>query len=114
MDADRAIEVVKSLADGVDPFTGERFPASSPCQHADTEGGYGVGDMGSALDLGVYKDRWICDVVYMARHLRIEYQGAIYHVTCRMLGDAQSRLFKDDCDRERFLDRLAEMAGKKR
>ena len=47
----------------------------------------------------------------MARHLRIEFPGAIYHVTCRMIGDGRldrSRLFVDDKDRERFLDRLAD------
>ncbi len=57
----------------------------------------------------------------MARHLRVEYPGAIYHVSCRMVGDAPSsgsnggtswpaekRLFRDDADRERFVDRLAE------
>lgn len=47
----------------------------------------------------------------MARHLRVEYPGAIYHVTCRMIGDQRlehSRLFVDDGDRERFLERLAE------
>ncbi|MBI3987753.1 MAG: transposase [Lentisphaerae bacterium] len=46
----------------------------------------------------------------MARHLRVEFEGAIYHVTCRMIGDRrldQSRLFVDDKDRERFLDCLA-------
>ena len=46
----------------------------------------------------------------MARHLRVEYPGAIYHVTCRMIGDRQldqSRLFVDDKDRERFVDCLA-------
>jgi len=26
----------------------------------------------------------------MARHLRVEYPGAIYHVSCRMVGDAPS------------------------
>ena len=36
MEPDRAIEIVRKLADGVDPFTGERFPSSSPYQHADT------------------------------------------------------------------------------
>jgi len=36
MDADRAIEIVKSLADGVDPHTGERFPSTSSYQNADT------------------------------------------------------------------------------
>ena len=47
----------------------------------------------------------------MARHLRVEYSGAIYHVTCRMMGDWQTEktyLFRDDADRERFLERLAE------
>lgn len=36
MEPDRAIEIVQALADGVDPFTGERFPSSSPYQQADT------------------------------------------------------------------------------
>ena len=47
----------------------------------------------------------------MARQLRIEYAGAIYHVTCRMIGDwrtEQTLLFKDDADRKRFLEGLAE------
>jgi REP element-mobilizing transposase RayT len=47
----------------------------------------------------------------MARHLRVEFPGAIYHVTCRMVGDWKTEktlLFKDDADHERFLDRLAE------
>ncbi|MDY0149991.1 MAG: transposase [Kiritimatiellia bacterium] len=47
----------------------------------------------------------------MARSLRIEFPGAIYHVTCRMLGDwrtEHSRLFKDDADRNRFLNQLSE------
>ncbi len=47
----------------------------------------------------------------MARHLRVEFPGAIYHVTCRMIGEGRlerSRLFTDDQDRERFVDRLAE------
>ena len=36
MNPDRAIEIVKSLADGVDPFTGERYSSDSPYQNADT------------------------------------------------------------------------------
>jgi len=47
----------------------------------------------------------------MARHLRVEFPGAIYHVSCRMIGDwrtEETYLFKDDHDRKRFLDRLAE------
>ena len=35
MDTERAIEIVQALADGVDPFTGERFPSDSPYQQAD-------------------------------------------------------------------------------
>ena len=47
----------------------------------------------------------------MARHLRIEFPGAMYHVTCRMIGNWRTQrtyLFKDGADHERFLDRLAE------
>ena len=44
----------------------------------------------------------------MARQLRVEYPGAIYHVTCRMLGDFRSRLFRDNADFGRFLLRLSE------
>jgi hypothetical protein len=36
MDLDRAKEIVQALADGVDPYTGERFPADGPYQRADT------------------------------------------------------------------------------
>lgn len=36
MDPDRAIEIVQSLAAGVDPCSGEHFPSSSPYQQADT------------------------------------------------------------------------------
>jgi len=47
----------------------------------------------------------------MARQLRVEYPSAMYHVTCRMVGERDSgrtKLFKDDADRERFLERLSE------
>ena len=36
METDRAIEIIKLLSDGVDPFTGEIFPENSPYQHPDT------------------------------------------------------------------------------
>ena len=45
----------------------------------------------------------------MSRTLRIEFPGAIYHVTCRLVGSWQARdrdLFVDDADRWRFLDAL--------
>ena len=44
----------------------------------------------------------------MARHLRVEFPGAIYHVNCRMLGDSRARLFGDTSEYERFIERLAE------
>jgi REP element-mobilizing transposase RayT len=47
----------------------------------------------------------------MARTLRIEFPGAIYHVTCRMVGGwraGERGLFTRDADRWRFLDALGE------
>ena len=46
----------------------------------------------------------------MARKLRVEYPGAIYHVMNR--GDRREAIFKDDADRKRFLETLAEACGK--
>lgn len=42
----------------------------------------------------------------MARSLRLEYEGAIYHVTAR--GNERSRIFALRSDRLRFLEKLAE------
>jgi putative transposase len=42
----------------------------------------------------------------MARLLRIQFTGAIYHVTAR--GNERRAIYKDDRDRERFLKNLAE------
>ena len=47
----------------------------------------------------------------MARLLRVEFPGAIYHVTSRMVGNwslDRGRLFVDTADRERFVERLGE------
>jgi hypothetical protein len=44
----------------------------------------------------------------MARPLRIEFAGALYHVTSR--GDRQETVYVDDEDREVFLRTLAEEA----
>jgi len=41
----------------------------------------------------------------MARPLRIEYEGAVYHVTSR--GNAGAEIFLEDVDRMRFLEVLA-------
>lgn len=40
----------------------------------------------------------------MARPLRIQYPGAVYHVTCR--GNERKEIFRDDRDREAFLNIL--------
>lgn len=40
----------------------------------------------------------------MARPLRVEYDGAVYHITSR--GNAKKPIFKDDEDRKTFLDIL--------
>ncbi len=36
MQLNRAKEIIQALADGVDPYTGEYFPADGPYQRADT------------------------------------------------------------------------------
>ena len=46
----------------------------------------------------------------MARPLRIEYPGAIYHVMAR--GNRGHAIFKDDMDRKRFLETLEESCEK--
>ena len=46
----------------------------------------------------------------MARKLRIQYPGAIYHVMSR--GDHLEEIFVDDYDRQRFLQTLEEACGK--
>lgn len=46
----------------------------------------------------------------MARKLRVEYPGALYHVMNR--GDRREPIFKDDRDREVFLETLGEVCDK--
>jgi len=45
-------------------------------------------------------------VLAMARPLRIEFEGALYHITSR--GDRREAIYEDDTDRHKFLDLLAE------
>lgn len=45
----------------------------------------------------------------MARPMRIEFPGAVYHVTAR--GDGRQAIFRDDEDRERFLSVLEDTAA---
>ena len=46
----------------------------------------------------------------MARKLRVEYAGAIYHLMNR--GDRREPIFQDDADRQRFLETLGEACSK--
>ena len=46
----------------------------------------------------------------MARKLRVEYAGAIYHVMNR--GDRREPIFNDDADRQCFLTTLGETCAK--
>jgi REP element-mobilizing transposase RayT len=46
----------------------------------------------------------------MARPLRIEYPGAVYHVTAR--GNARRKIYMDDTDRQQFLAILGSTIGK--
>ena len=43
----------------------------------------------------------------MARPLRVEFPGAVYHVMAR--GNERKSIFLDDQDRKRFLTTLSEM-----
>ena len=46
----------------------------------------------------------------MARKLRVQYPGAIYHVMNR--GDRREPIFKDDADRHRWVETLGECCEK--
>ena len=46
----------------------------------------------------------------MARPLRLEFPGAVYHLTGR--GNARQRIFFGDADRQLFLDTLAAVVGR--
>jgi len=46
----------------------------------------------------------------MARPLRIEFPGALYHVTAR--GDKKADIYEDDGDREQFLSLLGEVCSR--
>ena len=45
----------------------------------------------------------------MARPVRLEFGGALYHVTAR--GDRREAIYEDDADREHFLEVLGEVVG---
>src|SRR5574337_302848 len=45
----------------------------------------------------------------MARPVRLEFGGALYHVTAR--GDRREAIYEDDADREHFLEVLGAVVG---
>lgn len=45
----------------------------------------------------------------MARSVRLEFGGALHHVTAR--GDRCEAIYEDDADREHFLEVLGEVVG---
>ena len=55
---------------------------------------------GSLLDIALLPSH----AIIMARQLRLEFAGGLYHLTAR--GNAQAAIYKDDDDRIRFLDLL--------
>ena len=61
--------------------------------------------MGSVPIIG--KSQSLVHLWHMARKLRVKYPGAIYHVMNR--GDRREPKFKDDVDRQRFLETLDEV-----
>ena len=46
----------------------------------------------------------------MPPQVRIQYEGAVYHVMCR--GDRREAIFANDGDREMFLGTLAQMCAR--
>ncbi len=56
------------------------------------------------IKLALYVQQGI--IFIMARALRIEFEGAIYHITSR--GNERSPIFRDAYDRHRFLTKLGE------
>ena len=58
----------------------------------------------------MYSNRNLLDYAIMARPLRIEYEGALYHITSR--GNARADIFLADEDRHLFLDVLSSVVAR--
>jgi REP element-mobilizing transposase RayT len=46
----------------------------------------------------------------MSRPLRLQYPGAVYHLTSR--GNARQKIFLDDADRQAFLNTLSHVVSR--
>jgi REP element-mobilizing transposase RayT len=64
----------------------------------------------SVLSIDKFFDREVVSLAVMARKLRVEYEGAIYHVINR--GDRREPIFRDDSDRRLFLETLGQACAK--
>src|SRR5665213_603 len=62
------------------------------------------------LHFGLTRECWLGQSLGMARKLRLQYPGAIYHLMSR--GDRREPVFLDDIDRRMFLTTLAEACAK--
>jgi putative transposase len=60
--------------------------------------------------LSIDKLEAVSSLGVMARKLRVEYEGAIYHVMSR--GDRREPIFRNDADRVLFLETLSEVCAK--
>ena len=68
----------------------------------------GVGPAHQHVFIDIF--RAVAQAALMARKLRVEYAGAVYHVINR--GDHREPIFKADADRQRFLQTLGEACRK--
>src|SRR5436853_4972155 len=71
-------------------------------------GMWGLGMWGQLTTLDKCSVCW--QTAGMARPLRVEFEGAYYHVTAR--GNERRAVFRDDEDRGRFLAVLGEASGR--
>ena len=56
--------------------------------------------------MAIHSRRTASNPLRMARRLRVEFPGGIYHVVNR--GDRREDIFRDDQDQQRFLETLGE------
>ncbi len=66
---------------------------------------FAIWKMGSKMESGLAMIHFVWYGISMARPLRIEFPGAVYHVTSR--GNERKAIFMDDEDRGRFSDVLS-------
>ncbi len=85
----------------------------SPDKRAFVQRSRGQSGLGVKRSWGQVQNRCIrhrvLQTCLMARPIRIEFEGALHHVTAR--GYRREAIFEDDADHERFLELLGRVAG---